>query len=148
MSAITLDRAKHYLRLDDDKTELGDLELQSMITAAEQFVERRTGHIFTPKSKTYYKAPDGVIRVYDTPITTDLSIYTYDQKNGYVAIHYQESVTLTVGYTDVFQIPQALVNAALQVLKVWYYESESQTNEALVPISVREALHSFRRFVV
>ncbi len=148
MSAITIDQAKLYLRIDGSLDTDQTAELQSMIDASETFIERKTGYILTSKSKTYIPSADGCIRIYDTPITGDLSAYSTEEKNGYLLIKNQTAVTLTVGYATIVEIPQDLINAALMMLKVWYYESEKQVNTSLIPEAVRQVIWNRKRFII
>ena len=147
MSRITVETAQYYLRIDE-LPQGGDDELQAFIDAAEAFIERKTGHILTPKTKTYRAEPDGCIRVYDYPINSSLTAYTTYLHPGYLLIEGEESVTLNVGYTDPADVPQALLSAAKQMLKVFYYESETQQNTSLVPMPVKQIIDNYKRFVI
>lgn len=147
MSVITLDEAKYYLRIEDTLTPEGDAELQSMIEAAERFIERKTGYVFENREKTYN--PVGCyVRIYDTPVTGDLSAYETEVKNGYILVHTTEQLAVDVGYVAPDKPPQALLNAAKQMLKVWYYESETQNNTTLIPQAVQEVINNYRRFTL
>ena len=149
MSAITLDQAKLYLRLDDVFTPEQDAELQSMIDASEAFIERKTNYILTPRQKRYRASADGCIRIYDYPIEEDLSPFDFEEKNGYVIIYNQApALAVQVGYPAVADIPQDLINACLQMLKVWYYESEKQVNTSLIPEAVRQVIWNRKRFIL
>ena len=145
LSVITLERAKNYLRIDADLTD-DDTEITSMINGALRFIEKRTNHIMFTQSKTYTGKCN--VKVYDYPInsiTTDpnpvvelFSLYTvYDDV---------ETVTLNVGYA-VNTVPDDLIQPMLQMIKVWYYESEKQVNSTLIPESVKEALDLNKRFL-
>ena len=148
MSAIGIDQALLYLRVDDQISQEQEMELQSMIDASETFIGRKTGYWLTDKDRTYFPDPDGYIRVYDTPIQDDLSTYDYEHKNGYVVIRSSEMITLCVGYKSPTEIPQDLINACLQMLKVWYYESEKQVNTSLIPEAVRQVIWNRKRFII
>ena len=149
MSAITLDQAKLYLRIDDTLDPDQEAELQSMIDASETFIERKTGYILTPKQKRYIASADGCIRIYDTPIEEDLTPFDFEEKNGYVIIYNQApALAVQVGYPTVAGIPQDLINACLQMLKVWYYESEKQVNTSLIPEAVRQVIWNRKRFII
>ena len=148
MSAITIEQAKLYLRIDDTLDPDQEAELQSMIDASETFIERKTGYILTPKDKLYGRSADGCIRVYDFPITEDLSGFDSEEKWNYTLIRNQGSVLLNVGYATVSEIPQDLINAALMMLKVWYYESEKQVNTSLIPEAVRQVIWNRKRFII
>lgn len=139
---ISLERAKLYLKVDDLQIVTDD-EITSMINSSLSFIEKRTGHIFKTKAKTYYG--DGIVKVYDYPIDSELEI---EYKQLYAIVPTSNgSVTLTVGYETLDDIPNELIDAALQLLKVWFYESEKQSNTTLIPLSVMEAIDVNRRFV-
>lgn len=145
IDVIDLERAKNYLRIDSDLTD-DDAEITSMINAALRYVEKRTNHIMYAQDKIY----TGVcqVKVYDYPIN---SIVT--DPAPFVA-HYtmfdifpnDKEVELNVGY-GVDEVPDELIQAALQMIKVWYYESEKQVNTTLIPESVKEAIDIYRRFL-
>ena len=58
-----------------------------------------------------------------------------------------KTVELNVGFTEPIDIPFELVQACLQMIKVWYFESEKQINTTLIPDSVKEAIALNQRFV-
>lgn len=143
IDVITLERAKLYLKVDDLQTATDD-EITNMINSSLSFIEKRTGHIFKTKAKTYYG--DGSVKVYDYPIVTPPSGTEIRQLCSIVPT-VDGLVSLTVGYETLDDIPNELIDAALQLLKVWFYESETQTNSTLIPKSVMEAIDVNRRFV-
>lgn len=145
IDVISLERAKLYLKVDTLQTETDD-EITSMINSSLSFIEKRTGHIFKTRNKTYY-GTDCVV-VYDYPIVNTVTLYdiTYRQTNAIVPT-VDGSVLVTLGYSSVNDIPSELIDAAFQLLKVWFYESETQTNSTLIPKSVMEAIDVNRRFV-
>jgi hypothetical protein len=53
----------------------------------------------------------------------------------------------TCGYDAVENVPDDFIQAALQMIKVWYYESEKQINEQMIPVSVKAVLDTYRRFI-
>lgn len=146
IDVISLERAKMYLKIDSMQTET-DEEITSMINSALSFVEKRTGHIFKTKAKTYYNTPcvNSVV-VWDFPIQEAPDGTTFRQLNAIVPT-VDGSVTLTLGYEVLEDIPSELIDAALQLLKVWFYESEKQSNTTLIPLSVMEAIDVNRRFI-
>jgi len=148
LDVISLDRAKLYLKIDSLQTETDD-EISSMIKSSLSFIEKRTGHIFLTKNKTYYSCAltDSVI-VYDYPIDNSVSLLNiqYRQTNAIVPTT-NGSVTLTLGYTDIDEVPNELIDAALQLIKVWFYESETQSNSTLIPLSVMQAIDVNRRYI-
>jgi hypothetical protein len=146
---ISLEQAKLYLRIDDGQTVTDD-EITQMINSALSFIEKRTNHIFKTRDKVYYKdcALVQQVKVYDYPIDnseTDLDI-VYRQLYAIVPT-VNDMVTLTIGYTSVDDIPSELIDAALQIIKVWFYEGEKQTNTTLIPLSVIQAIDVNRRFI-
>jgi len=148
---ISVARAKNYLRIDDTLT-ADDTEIASMIAGAFQFIERYTNHIMFAKDFTQH----GSTKIYKFPVNSVVGSDTLDE---YYTHYYQRnhdqcdtvtaptSVTFNAGYTTVDDIPQDLIQAALQIIKVWYYESEKQVNDTLIPVSVRQVLDTYRTFV-
>ena len=145
LTIITLARAKNYLRIDADLTE-DDSEITSMINAALRFIEKRTNHIMYVQQRVYTGSCQ--VKVYDYPINSivtnpapfkvDFSLFTI-----YPDV---KTVTLNVGYA-VNTVPDELIQAALQMLKVWYYESEKQVNTTFIPESVMQVIDINRRFI-
>jgi hypothetical protein len=147
IDVITLQRVKNYLRIDLDLTE-DDSEITSMINAALQFVEKRTNHIMYAREKTY--TGNCQVKVWDYPInatvpaTPELFVCHFATFDVWPC---EKSVTLNVGYDDPAKVPEDLIQAALQMIKVWYYESEKQVNTTLIPESVKEVLYLNARFI-
>lgn len=147
---ITLARAKKYLRVDDTLTE-DDEDITSMIKASFLFIERYTNHLFGARDKTQYVPP----KIYDYPINTIDSEPVdnwdnYYQRNLDKLCHERSRPVLTnynAGYVNVEDVPEDFIQAALQIIKVWYFEAERQVNETLIPVSVRQVLDTYRRFV-
>lgn len=147
IDVITLERAKKYLRIDADLTE-DDSEITSMINAALRFVEKRTNHIMFAQEKTY--TGNCQVKVWDYPINA-----TVPAEPELFVCHFttydvwpcEKVVTLNVGYSTPDLVPDDLIQAALQLIKVWYYESEKQVNTTLIPESVKEVLYLNARFI-
>jgi hypothetical protein len=145
LNVITLEQAKVYLRIDEDQTET-DNEIIAMINGAFSFIEKRTNHIIFPREKTYYGEHN--INVYDFPINEPLPIDNIRLKYAnYSRFTLTDEITLNVGYELPLNVPEELKQAALQMLKVWYYEAEKQVNTTLIPDSVLMALDVNKRFV-
>jgi hypothetical protein len=149
---ISLERAKLYLKVDASQTETDD-EITSMINSSLSFIEKRTNHIFKTRDKVYYKDCNLVEKttVYDYPINNPegegfISGIIY-KTNKAIVPTVDGFVTLNIGYSSVDDIPNELIDAALQIIKVWFYESEKQVNTTLLPLSVLEAIDVNRRFV-
>jgi len=149
IDVISLDRAKLYLKIDSGQTVTDD-EITSMINSSLSFIEKRTNHIFKTRDKVYYKdcALVQQVKVYDYPIDNSVTALEIIYRPTYAVVPTVDNVvTLTIGYTSVDDIPNELIDSALQLIKVWFYESEKQVNTSLIPLSVMEAIDSNRRFV-
>ena len=146
LSVITLERAKNYLRIDTTLTD-DDAEITAMINSACSYIEKRTNLIFYPRNKTYKGACQ--VKVYDYPINsivTDPAPFAYEQPM-FTIYPDVKKVELNVGFIDPTDIPDELIQACLQMIKVWYFESEKQVNTTLIPESVKEAIALNQRFV-
>lgn len=145
LTVITLDRAKNYLRIDANLTE-DNAEITSMINAACRYVEKRTNHILFSRNKVY----DGncQVKVFDYPINAIVTTPTpFSVKRSLYTIYPDvKTVELTVGYAT-NTVPDDLIQPMLQMIKVFYYESEKQFNSTLIPESVKEMLDVNRRFL-
>jgi len=146
LDVITLERAKNYLRIDSGLT-ADDAEIESMINAALRYIEKRTNHLVYAREATY----TGVcqVKVYDYPInsiTTDPEPFVC-YFSTFAVFPNDKTVDLNVGYTDADDVPDELIQAALQMIKVFYYESEKQVNTTLIPDSVKEMIDVYRRFI-
>ena len=146
IDVITLDRAKNYLRIDTTLTD-DDAEITAMINGACSYIEKRTNLIFYPRNKVYKGACQ--VKVYDYPINsivTDPAPFAYEQPM-FTIYPDVKTVELNVGFVDPNDIPDELIQACLQMIKVWYFESEKQVNTTLIPESVKEAIDLNRRFI-
>lgn len=144
---LPLSEVKQYLRLDDDFTE-DDNQVNRMINAAFGFIEKKTNYIFRPNDKTYYSNSSGNIDVFDYPINTDVSGYNIQIKPLFTRFCSIDSITLNVGFETVNDAPIALIECALQMIKVFYYEAEKNVNTTLLPEAVNEIISSHRRFII
>ena len=146
LNVISLERAKVYLRIDDDLNET-DSEITNMIKGALSFIEKRTNHIMFPRDKVFIGS--GTVNVYDYPINTIPNTSTECLYSTYsnITTDSTNKVVLNVGYIDVANIPEELIQVALQMLKVWYFEAEKQVNTTLIPESVMQVIDINRRFI-
>lgn len=142
---LPLAEVKNYLRIDDDFTE-DDLAIERMVRSALQFIEKRANHIFQQREATYYRNHSQYIDIYDYPVyySGNLTKLNYADKVRFDA----DSVTVTIGYANRDEVPEPLIEAALQMIKVFFYEAEKQVNTTLIPESVHQILNDFRRFTV
>lgn len=146
LTVIPLARAKNYLRIDSDLTE-DDTEITSMINASLRYVEQRTRHFMYARDIVYNGSCQ--VKVYDYPINsvvTDPVPWSLT-RTMYTIYPDVKTVTLNVGYATPEEVPDIFIQSALQIIKVWYYESEKQVNSQMIPISVTEALDVEKRFV-
>lgn len=142
---LDVPEVKRFLRLDEDYTD-EDQDLENMISGALSFIERNTNHIFRIQSKTYYRGYLDYIDVYDYPINSaPAGVLPCKRFPNYSRYDY-DSVTLQIGYTTRDQVPPDLIQAALQMIKVFYYETEKNVNTSLLPMAVDEILNSNKRF--
>ena len=149
LDVISLEQAKIYLKVDSGQTETDD-EITSMINSSLSFIEKRTNHIFKTREKVYYKdcALVQQVKVYDYPIdNTETELDIVYRPLYAIVPTINDTVTLTIGYSLLDDIPNELIDAALQIIKVWFYESEKQENTSLIPLSVLQAIDVNRRFL-
>lgn len=144
---LPLIEVKNYLRLDDDFDE-DDSAIERMVRSALQFIEKRTNHIFEQKTGVeYFRNGSRWLDIYDYPITYAgiFTKLTYSNKVRFDA----DSVTVdSVGYQTRESVPDALIDTALQIIKVFYFEAEKQVNTTLIPDSVNQILSQYRRFTI
>jgi|SRR6185503_2774090 len=152
---LPLAEVKRYLRLDDDFND-DDSDIERMIASALEYIEKQTNHVFRVQDKTYRPMPSpdywlggcNPINIFDTPInTTDFGDKTPLYFSGYVKFVNTESITVNVGYANRVDVPSALIQCALDIIKVYYYSSESNENTTLMPQSVEQTINSYRRFI-
>ena len=145
IDVISLERAKNYLRIDTTLTD-DDAEIMSMINAACRYVEKRTNHILYARDIIYKGSCQ--VKVYDYPINSIVTVPAPFKVDFAMFTCYPDvkEVELNVGY-GVDEVPDDLIQAMLQMLHVFYYESEKQINTTLIPESVKEAIDLNRRFV-
>ena len=143
---ISLNRAKLYLKIDTLQTET-DQEITSMINSALSFIEKRTGHIFKTKTKTFYSCAlvESVI-VYEYPII-DAPAGTQVRQLNSIVPTIGGSVTLAIGYASLDDIPNELIDAALQLINFWFYNSETKNAMNTIPDFVTTNIDNCRRFV-
>ena len=144
---LPLAEVKNYLRVDEDFTE-DDSAIERMVRSALGFIEQRTNHVFQLREDVeYFRTDTRFLDVYDFPLiySGDLIKLAYSNKVRFDA----DSVTFdSVGYLTRDEVPDALIDAALQMIKVWFFESEKQANTTLVPDNVSQILAAYRRFTV
>lgn len=144
---LPLCEVKNYLRIEDEFTE-DDNAIERMIASAFGYISKVTNHVFNQQDKSYYAGNLPYINVYDYPINTEVfEENCIPLRFGTFVRFHQHSLTLNVGYTNRIDVPTELIECALQMIKVWYYEAEKQVNTTLLPENVKEILDSHRRFI-
>lgn len=166
LTVLPLADMKSYLRIDDAQNET-DAEITSMIKSAMRWIENHTNHIFYDQSKTY-DIRDNCVRVYDYPINsvtkalddedTDITLtyktnYTKTDKSLYTLYEINEAdavkLVLDVGYADPADVPDDLIDLAKVIVKVMYYEQESDLSfKEMLPYWAKELLESRRRHII
>jgi len=143
---LSLDYVKNFLRIDTDFNET-DYEIITMRDAALRYIEKQTNHIMIAQDKTYTKSEGALyLDVFDYPINSvpdDVIELKYSLKSRFNV----NEVVLNVGYNDPKKVPAEFIQAALQMIKVWYYEAEKQVNTTLIPENVKEIIQIYKRFI-
>ena len=154
LDVITLAQAKTYFIIDDTQNET-DAEITQMIKSALSYLEKKTNHIFYMRDISYDLDSSGCVRIYDFPVNIRDSVLLpedlqEEKKSLYTNLSSQtaDSLIVNVGYSLPASIPPELIDAALQMIKVWYYESEKQANTTLIPESVKEVIEVNKRFIL
>ena len=141
---IPLAEVKNHLRIENDFTEDDDA-LTRMVNAAIGYIEKHTGHIFGEQTKTYSCNSNGYIDIYEYPLSYagGLTKFDFITKSRF----YSDSVTLTVGYKELEDVPSALIQAALMMGDAWYYTDEKNLDQTNVPAGAWQLIHTYRRYV-
>jgi hypothetical protein len=150
---VTLSEAKTYLRVDDGITN-SDLEITMMINAACELIQNYTQVYFKPQTKTYFFSDNGVIRIYDNPITsiTEAAGFSLIVKQLYTEYCQTDTLVLSleanIGFDDTDNIKDVFKYGVLETVKLWFYGSESEsTMKGYLPSSVLSILAQERRFI-
>ena len=144
---LPISEVKNHIRIDDDFTE-DDAAIERMVRSTLGFIEQRTNHIFQLRENVeYFRNERQYLDIYDYPLTYsgDLTKLSYSNKVRFDA----DAVEIdSVGYATREQVPDALIDAALQMIKLFYFEAEKQVNTTLVPDNVHQILAAYRRFTI
>ena len=152
LNVIPLATAKTYLRIDDTQNET-DAEITAMINTACQYVERETNVLLFARDKQYY-VNDSCFRLFDFPINSVSDPASFEVETRQLSSLYTfgskiESMTANVGYTDPNDVPDDLKQIALELIKIMFYEQESQQSfMQMIPQWVKSILESNRRFII
>ena len=129
LDIIPLADAKIYLKIDDTLTE-DDANITRMIKASLSQIERITNYILFAREKSYV-VENYCVNVYDFPINslTSPTDATSVEKSIYTTYTTKDSddlkVTLNVGYVDVADVPQDLIEVAYEMIDIMYYSPET-----------------------
>lgn len=153
---ISVAEAKHYLRLIENYDDDGELieedpDIERMIASALEYITKHTNYVFRVQNKTYRQDYDCNILIYDYPVnTTDFSPNIPLYYSGYIKFKNTDIVTASIGFTSKSDegFPSALIDCALQIIKVYYYGSETNENSTLMPQSVEEIIRTYRRCII
>ena len=143
---LPLTTVKNYLRLDSSFT-ADDQDIERMVRSAFGIIEKQTGYVLQlRKNVTYKRAYSGFIDIYDYPViySGNLTRLDYAGKVRFDA----DKVTVNLGFDNINEIPSALIDCALQMIKVWYFEAEKQENTTLIPENVKQILMTYKRAIV
>jgi hypothetical protein len=149
LDIISLEQAKIYLKVDSGQTETDD-EITSMINSSLSFIEKRTNHIFKTREKVYYKDCSLVqqVKVYDYPIdNTETELDIVYRPLYAIVPTINDTVTLTIGYSLLDDFPNELIDAALQIINFWFYNSETKNAMNTIPDFVLQVIDANRRFL-
>lgn len=153
LDVLTLEDTKNYLRIDDTLND-DDIRIKSMIKSSLSMLERRTNILVFARDKDYI-FQDYCVRVYDYPINSLLnpleadvkekelySIYTTNKKDN-------TKLTLNVGYTDTDDVPNELIECALEYIKYMYYDSENNNGKSNnIPLYIDNMINQLKRFII
>ena len=146
---ISLQTAKDYLKVDAGQTAT-DNEITAMINSALSYIEKRTNHIFKTKDKVYYKdcALVQQVKVYDYPIQTPDPAIDIKYRPLYAIVPtVDNTVTLTLGYEDVDEIPSELISDALSIINFLFYNQENKNAMNSIPDFITSSIDLNRRFI-
>ena len=147
---ISVDEAKKYLRLDEDFNE-DDSDIERMIASALEYITKNTNYVFRVQNKTYRQDSDSNVIIYDYPLnTTDFSPNIPLYYSGYIKFKNTDVVTASIGFTSKADegFPSALIDCALQIIKYYYYGSETNENSTLMPKAVEDIIRDYRRCII
>lgn len=167
IDVLPLSTVKTYLRIDDTQNET-NAEITSILNAAFRYIEKHTNIIVDRQAEKEYIIKNGCVRVYDFPINSvvkgiddddaDVALtyktnYNKQDKNLYTLYTGIDSsavkLVLNVGYATPSDVPDDLINLALIMIKVMYYEQETnQSFREMLPAWANSILESNMRYIV
>jgi hypothetical protein len=150
IDVLPLATVKEYLRIDDTLTD-DDVQLTRMIGSALSYIEKWTNIYVYSRTKSYYTPTNGCIRVYDYPINTlDSSFTTVEVEDKGLYKTYSPTtsdytLSLDIGYSDPADVPQELIDVALEIIDLMYYKNSAAKD--ISPLSI-DVLNQNKRFIL
>jgi hypothetical protein len=150
IDVLPLADVKNYIRVDIVED---DADITMMINSAMEYIEKFTGHILYQRNMDYLLI-NGCARVYDYPINDLVSPTTV---TGYLKPGYKfyqntnttdETLTLDMGYALASDVPDALLQVAKEMIKVWYFDQDKQIETSLIPNNVMNVLYTYKRHLI
>lgn len=156
IDVLPLETVKTYLRIDDTQNET-DAELTSIVNSAFRYIERHT-NILVYARNVDYLVINGCAKVYDYPINSVVSPASateYEVESKHLYKNYVlndadvETLTLNVGYSVAADVPDDIINLALVIIKVMFFDVESDKSfQEMLPQWGKEILHTNKRFII
>jgi len=137
---------KNYLRIDSDFTE-DDGAIERMRDSALEYISKATNHIIGARDKDYFQNELCAIEVVDTPINSIPADLTPMYYSGYVKFIGSDKITLNVGYATRAEVPSALLDCALQMVSILYYDSETNKVGEKWPEAIINIINQYRRYI-
>ena len=142
LDIIRLNEAKTYLKVDDQT--ITDNEIVGMINSALSYIEKSTGWVMFARDKNYFGTY--YVDVFDFPINT--VVVDTIEKGSYSRVPTVDGkVTLNVGIAEREELPQELINCALELISFWYYNEETKNAQNSIPDFVQANIDKNRRFI-
>lgn len=142
LDVITLEDAKDYLRVDyDDQDAIITRNIKSAVSLIEQYTD-----VYLYEREITYALLGCSLEIYDSPLTFTGTIPTKTKARAMSVIVYGKSgdtYTANVGYSDVADIPQNLIDACYKMI-TYLYENRDAYSVSL-PMDVQMLVNQFRR---
>lgn len=142
MSLITLSEAKAWLNVNETFT-ADDTLIQGCIDSAEQWVSKYTNHVLGQSELVISKYTE----IYDYPVVVDSATGDYNLETcslkTVVCPERGVDVTVTVGYSDLSDVPAPLVTGAKKFITYLYENRDIYPAE--LPFDVQILINQYRR---
>lgn len=154
LDVIPLATAKEYLKVDSGYT-ADDNQITRMIKSALKNIEDITNHVADQRNKTYV-VKDRCVIVHDYPINSVVSpalssayeVELYPLSSKYILDSTDDTtIVLNVGYVDLDDYPDELIDAALEMIDVMYY-ANSKDGKKDISLLAKDAINRHKRFIL